>query len=141
MDYHIDWFLAALVYFNLGADRATGAPHENPTMHVANKGKRSRLVRGSQEDFDMIVAFGNVVILIEAKFEGAWSNSQIESKRQRLWELEQAWPKLSGKETGPNGQASIFLVLTSPKKSKGLEAEGWPRFLHLDRDGAPFFMH
>ncbi|MBZ8132980.1 hypothetical protein [Afifella sp. IM 167] len=140
MDYHIDWFFAALVYFYLGADRTTEAPHENPTMHVTNEGKRSRLIRGSQEDFDMIVAFDNVAILIEAKFEGAWSNSQIDSKRQRLREFGQAWPKLSGKETGPNAQASIFLVLTSPKESKGLEAGSWPRFLHLDQNDAPFFM-
>lgn len=140
MDYHIDWLFAALVHFSRGNGAAVDSTYPNPSPRTSKGGAGSRLIRGTQEDFDMIVAFDDVLILLEAKFEGAWSNSQVERKRERLRELDEAWPVVAGTGDRPCDHAKIVPVLTSPKQSKRLVTDGWPEFLHLDGDKTPFFM-
>ena len=68
MDYHLDWGVGAMAMLS-GPSNGRG-PHANA----------ERLVEGTQEDIDLVVAFGETLILIEAKGESSWSNAQFHSR-------------------------------------------------------------
>jgi hypothetical protein len=72
-DYHIDWLVAAL-HWHFDQSRLE-FPNER------------ELVLGQQEDFDLIVAAGNDIILIEAKGHSSWDARQLNSKLERLKKL------------------------------------------------------
>ena len=68
----LDWLAGALYL------------HTRPPDPYAGRGNRPRLIKGQQEDIDLVVASGGDVILIEAKAFSASSNKQLKSKLQRL---------------------------------------------------------
>ncbi len=76
MDYHLDWLQVALFLTQTAADET--AVHCNA----------ERLVHGTQEDVDLIVAFAEAdavhLLLLEAKAETGWTNKQTRSKADRL---------------------------------------------------------
>jgi hypothetical protein len=76
MDYHLDWVLAALTQFY-------GQPQEN-AIHDNNH----KLIKGTQEDVDLILVFSvsgkNHIVLFEAKGFTSWSNEQLNKKEKRL---------------------------------------------------------
>ncbi len=73
IDYHFDWLAGAMCC--LGGKK-------DVTLQQAGK-----LIAGNQEDVDLIVAFKNTIILIEAKADTGWSESQRNSKLDRLDDL------------------------------------------------------
>jgi hypothetical protein len=104
IDYHLDWISGALHIYCGGE---VGAPE------VWDE----RIVSSSQQDVDLIVAFGRTVILIEAKGDTAWSNDQLEEKRGRL-EL------IFGKYN--NGLCDVHIVLVSPREPVKVHALSKP---------------
>jgi hypothetical protein len=96
------------------------------------------LIKGTQEDFDLIVAFDRTVILIEAKGVTSWSNKQFLSKHRRLAD----WDRLS-EQVAPDRRGrkpiEMFMVLASPRPPQRLPRPEWPSFVRLD-DGVPYFL-
>lgn len=116
-DYHIDWLFGALLIL------------ANNTKPFAEIGPQKNLghVTGSQEDCDLVIAFGKTLILVEAK-TGGWSNAQMDSKISRL-------ALLAVQDITP------YLVLTSPKKPTRLQSQGWPDWaLTADNPREPFWL-
>lgn len=72
MDYHLDWIAGAMRLYREGA--------------ASNKAKRivANLITGSQEDVDLILAYQNNILLIEAKFDSSWDKRQNNSKNERM---------------------------------------------------------
>ena len=93
IDYHWDWIFGAVK--QLHSDKM---PFENRNS-----------VAGHQEDVDLIVAFDENVILLEAKATGSWSNSQASSKLGRYERLQNF-----AQETGAQ-KLQFFFLLASPK--------------------------
>lgn len=126
IDYHIDWLVGALALFV--DDAIVAKPQDNSKS----------LVKGNQEDIDLVVAFGNNLILIEAKGETSWSNSQLNSKLPRLEAILGA--DYQGLYLQKN--LSVYFVLMSPKRSKRLLRPGglpWPNWMTA-KDGTPFWI-
>jgi len=126
IDYHIDWLVGALALFV--DDAVVAKPQDN------SKG----LVKGNQEDIDLVVAFGSTLILIEAKGDTSWSNGQLNSKLPRLEAI------LGADFNGSYQQRnlSVYFVLMSPKRSSGLKRKGglpWPKWMTAS-DGTPLWM-
>lgn len=115
MDYHLDWLVGAMAMLS-GPGTGRG-PQPNA----------ERLVEGTQEDMDLVVAFGETLILIEAKGESSWSNAQFHSKIERLAALRESAlvpPSLK-----------VFVVLMSPRGAGGLtpqQGNAWPTWLCPD---------
>ena len=91
MDYHLDWVASSLVLFGNGAYE-DGVFH-NPGELIADQSYR--LVQGTQEDIDLLVAFGPDsesiyhLVFLEAKAYGdggfaIFDRSQLKSKGNRL---------------------------------------------------------
>ena len=125
MDYHLDWIAAAV---HLTTNKKIAATRfDNPKQHI---------VRGNQEDVDLIVGFGTQIdttlILIEAKGDTAWSKSQMSSKVKRLGEI-------FGTDTFVNPAIKPILILTSPKSPVGKVGEKkWPDWMTIN--GTPRWM-
>ena len=113
MDYHLDWLSAALHVCAEALDPAT--PWEN-----------SSVVKGNQEDADLIVGFdtpdGTTLILIEAKMDTAWSNTQMDSKVQRI-------NAMFGQDGFKRSGVTPILVLTSPREPRDLQTTTWPEWM------------
>ena len=109
MDYHLDWLVGALHLLGQATPVAAIGPP------ICND---EQLIRGTHEDIDLIVAFENTVLLIEAKGDTAWSNEQIGRKLQRLSAIIE---KFKPSDDYP---AIVFkLVLMSPSKPQKLKME------------------
>ncbi|MDI6894822.1 MAG: hypothetical protein QME70_09500 [Bacillota bacterium] len=111
MDYHLDWLFAAI---HLAA--TSGAPGPHP--------RDSRLITGTQEDIDLLVAFDtdreSHVIMLEAKGVTAYSNRQFQSKVARL----------SAVFAAPQAERVVpHLVLVSPVMPRCLRYEGCPAWI------------
>lgn len=119
MDYHLDWLVGALTLVSCG-ERGF-EPQRND----------AGLVKGSQEDMDLVVAFDDTLVLVEAKGDTAWSNAQFGSKIDRLERLRMA---------GLLPQSiKIFLVLMSPGRPDGLappQGKTWQSWM-CDAEGRP----
>ena len=114
MDYHLDWIQMAL--------------------YLADKGYREgnleiecgrRLVQANQDwDVDLLVAFEEQdrqmthLVLIEAKADTGWKNSQLKSKADRL-------QLIFGRDSYGVPFDRHF-VLMSPRKPQKVETEKWP---------------
>ena len=125
MDYHLDWIAAAVHLAT--AKNISSSLLENPGQHI---------VRGNQEDVDLIVGFGTQsntsLILIEAKGATAWSKSQMDSKVKRLGEI-------FGTDQFTNPDIKPILVLTSPKPpTEKLGAMKWSKW--MTKEGSPRWM-
>jgi hypothetical protein len=84
-----------------------------------------KLIRGNQEDIDLIIASGSDVILLEAKGHNAWANPQLTSKIERLNMLCDSasgivWPEFS---THP---ITLHLVLMSIREPYKVVCDEWP---------------
>lgn len=125
MDYHLDWLVGALA---LKRDsRMIGKAQPNPDT----------LVQGNQEDIDLVVAFGNTLILIEAKGDTSWSNTQLNSKVPRL---ENILGEVGADPSSLN-HLSVYFILMSPKESEQLKRkpdQPWP--VWMLKDGKPMWI-
>jgi hypothetical protein len=119
MDYHLDW-IAAAIHMTIN-DKTPSSIWENV---------KKEIVRGNQEDVDLIVGFGDssstTLILIEAKGDTPWSKTQMSSKSKRLG-------KIFGTTKVKNPTITPILVLTSPDRTPtNLEPETWPKWMTED---------
>jgi hypothetical protein len=78
LDYHISWLAGALAVAALGETAAL-----SQKSWINNAG----LIKGNQEDIDLVVVSGFNLILIEVKGYGDWKEPQILSKFSRLTQL------------------------------------------------------
>ncbi|MBI2434978.1 MAG: hypothetical protein HYV26_19150 [Candidatus Hydrogenedentes bacterium] len=113
MDYHLDWIFASafLAY-----------PDENANEHKAYM-RDKKCIAGSQEDVDLLVAFpekdeeSSHLIVIEAKGDRAWSNSQMNSKTCRMKNIFYRGTQRRFERIHP------YLVITSPNEPVGLDVK------------------
>ncbi|WP_088280726.1 hypothetical protein [Ideonella sp. A 288] len=114
MDYHLDWLVGALSLVSNEADAHQVRPNTDG------------MVTGTQEDMDLVVAFGDVLVLVEAKGETSWVNEQFKRKVNRLEGLRRA-ELLPGPK-----DLRVFFVVMSPRAPSdrlspelGNEWESW----------------
>ena len=118
MDYHLDWLTAALYAYERGDAEK---PFDNP---------KPKIVRGTQEDIDLLIAFRDSeryhIVLVEAKGATGWTNRQMRSKADRLSEI-------FGSEGNryPGVQPHICLM-SSRRPSQRLETRNWPAWMRKD---------
>ncbi len=142
MDYHIDWIAAVLSTdsSNLETDGPNDKGlYDNTKNFPSDEGGVSidPIIKGTQQDFDLIIAFENNIILCEAKGAGSWDRKQMDSKVCRirsLLTLAQSY----------DPEIDIKLVLISPKSrnetkvhlnSDGSKNTCWPKeFLYPNED-------
>jgi hypothetical protein len=118
MDYHLNWLFAAI---NLGsAQAATTAPYPNSLMDEVSG---LRMIQGNQEDVDLLVAFEDAsvthLVMVEAKADSAWSNSQLNSKARRL----EAIFRNAGQSIAPH------FLLASPERPRFIRCQDWPGWM------------
>ena len=123
IDYHLDW-LQMGVYL---------AEHPSPPSPIPNP--KDQLFKANQEDVDLLVAFQagekTHLVLVEAKLETGWSNSQLSSKAKRLG-------RIFGMGQPGTGGAEPHFVLVSPGQPQYVRTDGWPKW--MARDGKPVWM-
>lgn len=120
MDYHLDWLTAALY------------AHDHGNVECIFDNQRQQVIRGNQEDVDLLVAFeeGGLyhLVLVEAKGATGWTNKQMRSKSDRLAHI-----------FGPEGDKYPGVVphicLVSPRPPQQLRATDWPRWMSKE-DGS-----
>ena len=98
-DYHIDWIVAAVMMFT------------EQIVPESRQHRRTGVTTATQEDFDLVIADGQHLILVEAKAHGAWSQKQFDRKHKRFEQVR----SLAG------DRLKVCLLLMSPKKSEGLK--------------------
>ncbi|MER9920916.1 MULTISPECIES: hypothetical protein [unclassified Mesorhizobium] len=137
IDYHIDWLFGALVLDGT-TDIDWAAPLENPVVsHSAEP--PLRLIRGTHEDFDLIIAFDRTIVLIEAKGVTSWGNDQVKSKHQRLREWQDHSHRLRTDKTRSADPLQIIVVFASPNKPAKLDELDWPTFVNGNGRAPLFF--
>jgi hypothetical protein len=131
-DYHIEW-IAGAIFANLeGEQQAIDKARKNPPVKINGETHRmvdgtseeedsSRLVKGNQEDIDLVIASGLDLILIEAKGEGTWSDKQLNSKLTRLTCIR----SIANEAQSP---VRFHFLLMSPRPPQKLDAESNPDF-------------
>lgn len=127
MDYHLDWISAAVHMVANGHE--FGEVWSNP--------EESPIVRGTQEDVDLIIGFRDgsktVLILVEAKGDTSWSNRQMKSKAERLG-------LIFGHGNGESEGIVTSFVVTSPSEpTERLVTDDWPNWMVKD-DRRPRWM-
>ena len=121
MDYHLDWLQAALILAHTSQDEKS---------KFCNEGKEGQIIKGTQEDVDLLVAFkaGETfhLILVEAKAYSSWTNKQLSSKAKRL-------RTIFGEDGKKWSDVQPYFCVMSPKESEGLKRECLPKWM-LDND-------
>lgn len=122
MDYHLDWLAAAIHVTQKSID---------PRIPWANE----NVVNGTQEDTDLIVGFEDgeetILILVEAKADTAWSNTQMNSKIER-------YIGIFGSDGKRSRDVTPVLLLTSPERPQKLRTDEWPSWALIDN--SPIWM-
>jgi hypothetical protein len=125
MDYHLDWLVGALYLFSKGE----GVAYEKQCN------SNPRLVNGTQEDVDLIIAFDKTLIFIEAKGDAGWDDKQLNSKIGRLQNIADK-KYFEGVETyfifmAPKNLLENQIEKIDPSRPDGIFAERKPRRLDL----------
>ena len=120
MDYHLDWLIAVLYAHKCG----------DVNRVFPNPGQR--MIRGNQEDIDLLVAFRECeryhIILLEAKGATGWTNAQMDSKASRM-------EQIFGAEGNIYHDVKPHFCLSSPRPPQHLRAESWPSWMR-QKDGS-----
>ena len=131
MDYHLDWLAAGLEHYE---HKDSVLPNPVEELH----GENVRLIEGSQEDIDLLVAFpsdgGNKyhIVMVEAKGYSSWESRQLESKAGRLERI-----------FGPRGDkhpkvSPYFLMASKARPSRLKSLDKWPCWMRgSEGKGAP----
>jgi len=127
-DYHLDWLHGALQW---AASRTWPGQADGFAARLVGD---VALVRGSQEDIDLIVCWvdhGPItrLVLVEAKGYGAWSTKQAESKIPRVQAIVEA-AQAAGVDV------DVRFVLSSPRPPQKLSTAGWPEWA-VGENGSP----
>ena len=127
-DYHIDWLVGAFWMFRTNTSKDFRA-QDNLPLPASDGSSKSlgRLVRGSQEDFDLILADEANVVCIEAKWYDRWRRPQFDEK---VWRVIQAKDCASrAGESGGNFNLHFVLATAgnrAPLQDKGAKDLGVP---------------
>ncbi|MFM5059151.1 hypothetical protein [Aeromonas caviae] len=114
MDYHLDWIYASLFLTQEHDERPF------PRNFIDNNKKIDLQISGTQEDVDFLLAFvdhENIthIVMIEAKGDSYFSNSQLDSKNKRFKAIfgdETTWPNVRP-----------HFIICSPKKPQKINVE------------------
>ena len=106
-DYHIDWLIGCLTILAEGESAISVAKTNKPPI-----------VKGSQQDIDLLISWETTLVLIEAKGVGSWKGSGTTSKLSRLCTLPDTL--FSG--------LTPYLLFMSPEDSN-LSAEKMPKWI------------
>ena len=91
-----------------------------------NEDKEGQIIKGTQEDVDLLVAFkaGETfhLILVEAKAYSGWTNKQLLSKAKRL-------RTIFGENGNKWSDVQPYFCVMSPKESEGLKRECLPKWM------------
>ena len=141
IDYHLDWIAAALALLRR-ADDGGGkvgygkVKNADAGYGMTACGKPVQLLRGNQEDADLLICFERRLIVVEAKAGTGWSREQMDGKVKRLWDI---------KKLGAPFGVEVHLVLTSPRSTNVhlgspdcCVRKSWKEF--LGPEGRPFHM-
>ena len=113
MDYHLDWLAAAVTKWRNPDPKDVYANDEN-------------LVRGNQEDLDLLVAFKRHeechLIFIEAKAYSGWDPKQAHSKSERL-------RAIFGKHKDEFPTLKLHYCLVSPRPPSNLDYTEQPKWM------------
>lgn len=120
VDYHLDWLHAAVLLSKEG-------PGQGPWLNTATPADGFLVSTGNQEDIDLVVAFeqgaSTVIVLVEAKADTGWTNSQMASKARRL-------RKIFGAEViGADARIRPVFCLASPRRPAKLDVGEWPAWM------------
>lgn len=146
MDYHLDWIASALC---LADERVTddtaSSSLPNWLPHANGEGGDWRVMTGTQEDVDLLVAWRSGedlhLALVEAKVESGWDGSQLKSKGDRLGKI-----FADGSPWRSEGYVKPYFVLAGPMPKDSVPnfgaktlrgCPGWfygPTFTDADRD-------
>lgn len=117
IDYHLDWLAGALYL------------HTRPPDPYAHRENQLRLIKGQQEDIDLVVASGSDVVLIEAKAFSSSSNKQLKSKLQRLKALCDNETGIYNPSSPKTDQIRLHFALMSRSESRNMNEDlPWPRW-------------
>lgn len=105
IDYHFDWIAGAIATLN---DKEKVKIKNDP---FDKKDNEVRLIGGNQEDSDLLIAYGNTLILVECKAGGDWGN-QICSKKKRIECLKRFLKEFKSFEV------KIYFVILCPKNKR-----------------------
>ncbi|MFQ2415155.1 hypothetical protein ACK31E_19085 [Aeromonas caviae] len=114
MDYHLDWIYTSLFLTQEHDERPF------PRNFIDNNKKIDLQISGTQEDVDFLLAFvdhENIthIVMIEAKGDSYFSNSQLDSKNKRFKAIfgdETTWPNVRP-----------HFIICSPKKPQKINVE------------------
>ena len=140
IDYHLDWIAAALVLLRR-ADGDGGKvgygtiENADAGYGMTTCGKPVELLRGNQEDADLLICFERRLIVVEAKAGTGWSRKQMGGKVKRLREII---------GLANSTDVKVYLVLTSPQTTNvhlplGKTEGDWPKTFMNDQN-RPFHM-
>ena len=135
MDYHLDWLAASLVLYKSGKPEGSFPNPEEPINDDP-----ARLIRGNQEDVDLLVAFpcGSEkkyhIVMIEAKGYTGWDPKQLQSKARRLKHIF-GDPRSKYKNVVPH-----FLTLSPSGPEKFPSVEKWPDWMSGGDEGNPIHL-
>ncbi|MEO9167703.1 MAG: hypothetical protein ABI230_04795 [Aestuariivirga sp.] len=121
IDYHFDWIAGALESIAMAKEPFPNSP--------SNK----QLVRGNQEDIDLLVAYEHTLILVECKAGESWSIKQLKSKKNRICLIKKL---IIEKGLGIDIHKAI-VSSDDPSESRGKikdELKGFPWFKLADYD-------
>ncbi|QXA14985.1 hypothetical protein I6L33_18370 [Aeromonas sp. FDAARGOS 1403] len=115
MDYHLDWIYASLY---LTQKNPTGRVERN--FIEENEIAIDYQISGTQEDVDFLLAFVDHentthIVMIEAKGDNYFSNSQLDSKNKRFKAI------FGNKDTWPN--VKPHFLICSPKEPQNVSIE------------------
>jgi hypothetical protein len=117
MDYHLNWLHAAI---HISGDADATAPYPNALIDDVTG---ARMVQGNQEDVDLLIAFEDAsithLVMVEAKADASWSNSQLDSKARRL----EAIFRNAGQSIAPH------FLLASPERPRFIRCQDWPGWM------------
>ena len=122
-DYHFDWIYGAIVRYSQSV--AKNADLESPRLRRFVAGAENQYdIIGNQEDVDLLIAFGRTIILVEAKFEGSWDNTQFARKSTRYKDLDIFQRELLADLV--DEPLELHFVLTSARRPRKLENSDLP---------------
>jgi hypothetical protein len=115
-DYHLDWLHAALLLASGSVE--VGKPHPNVDQAIAT---------GNQEDIDLLVAVERReaihLVLIEAKADAGFTNTQLLSKAERLGRI------FDSDGTRFPGVIPHFVLISPREPSRRLNVTKWPTWM------------
>jgi hypothetical protein len=108
-DYHIDWLVGAVWLFQMGGQFQ---PQSGVSVRRDNS---DQLVRGSQQDIDLLLADETPLVCVEAKWFESW---ELETLRDKVGRVLGAIKKARQAPSSGNRQLDLHFLLMSVRDPK-----------------------